>query len=136
MLFRDLYQALQLNMIRRFACRLIGPERFAALDDHCRQCYRSQSYWYGFWCEALSGKRIVCRVEAVEADEEFRKAHPLCGGRKLVERDVYQHASMTKEEFYARFPYLDPPESDPAPVEDGLVEYLDRIFAQLKAKAG
>jgi hypothetical protein len=90
--------------IRPYAASLVGPEAFAKLDAYCQRVYPSRAYWYGFWRDVLTGKRIEFKLERVE---NRRPGQPA-----LICTDWYQHQHMSQEEFYARFPFKTQPPLD------------------------
>lgn len=91
--------------IRPFVRSLVGDEMFEKLDAHCQRVFQHRSYGYTFWLAVLTGKRIVFGYKRIPVDEEYMKRYPMCGGIRVVEDGVYHHQHMTKEEFYAKFPY-------------------------------
>jgi hypothetical protein len=92
----DLLCDLQRIAVRRFALAAVGAEGFEKLDAYCRRTYRSSAYWYGFWRDALSGKRIEFAFERVEGRKPGEPA--------LRCTDWYEQRHLSREEFHARFP--------------------------------
>ena len=91
-----------------------------ALDAHCRRTYPF-GHWYGFWCRALTGERVELAFRRVEGRQP--------GQPDVVCTDWYEQRHLSREEFYALFPFKDP---DPAPADDGgLAARLDAILARL-----
>ncbi len=109
---RILDELLVCQAIRPFATSLVGPEAFARLDTHCQSVYSSRSYWYGFWRDVLTGKRIEFQLERVENRQPGQPA--------LICADWYQHQHMTPEEFHARFPHRMQPPLDGGFESEGL----------------
>ncbi len=52
--------------IRPYAATLVGAEAFAKLDAYCQCIFQSRSYWYRFWRDVLTGKRVEFKLERVE----------------------------------------------------------------------
>ncbi len=94
---RILDELLVCQAVRPYAASLVGAEAFAKLDAHCQCVYSSRSYWYGFWRDVLTGKRIEFKLERVENRQPGQPA--------VVCTDWYECRHMSPEEFYARFPY-------------------------------
>jgi hypothetical protein len=104
--------------LRLHAAALVGAEAFAKLDPHCQRVYPSRTYWYGFWRDVLTGKRIEFKLERVENRQPGQPA--------VVCTDWYQCQHMSLEEFYTRFPYKKQPPLDGG-FEAGGEEILTRI---------
>src|SRR5262249_23663802 len=88
---------LHTHKIRRHARGLVGEEAFAKLDAHCGRVYQSRDYWYGFWRDVLTGKRIELAYEKV-IDRKPGEPAVVC-------TDWYEQQHMTTEEFYTTFPF-------------------------------
>ena len=119
----DLLRDLQLIAVRRFALATVGAEAFEKLDGYCHRTYRSSSYWYGFWRDAFSGKRIEFAFERV-MDRRPGEPAVRC-------TDWYERRHLSRDEFHARFPYQD---EAPQPADDGgLAARLDEALIRKRS---
>lgn len=114
--------AFQVFTIRLYARNLLGQETSAKLDAYCQRTYPSTDYFYGFWSEALTGKRIELKLER-NPDPDAR---PL-----VICTEAHQAHHMTKAEFYALFPYTDPPAPEDHPAGQELDQQLQAFIDRL-----
>jgi len=104
--------------IRPYAAALVGTEAFAKLDAHCQSVYQSRAYWYGFWRDVLTGKRVELKLERVENRQPGQPA--------VICTDWYECRHLSQEEFYVRFPFRKLP-----PLEGGFEAEGEAILARI-----
>jgi hypothetical protein len=115
----------QLNAIERYAETVLSAEDFAGLVEYSRRTYASlHTYGYSFWQEVLTGgRRVVMGFRQVD--------DPTCKlGFRLVPTVELPRtgwvAPLTRDEFWARFPYREPElgPDDPAGLFDQVMSAL------------
>jgi hypothetical protein len=109
---------LLVHHIRRHARGLLGDAAFAKLDAYCFRTY-ARDHWYGFWCKVLTGGRVEFAFARVENRQPGQPA--------AVCTDWHEQQHMNREEFYALFPYNDPP-----PPESGFEAEAEAILARIR----
>ena len=113
---------IRLHAIERFAANHLGKETTEKLIAYCRRTYPMPDYGYGFWEGVLSGKKFVM---GYQHDPTWISG---CGRPCMIETDVIEQTIMTRDEFWAMFPYKD--ELPYQPPDDGTAAALEGILCR------
>lgn len=124
-------QLLQLLNIETYAADVLDAAEFSTLRDYCRSTFPDQSsYGYSFWKNVLTGKRY-----GVGPYVKIEDAAVKCGFRFVQQQHLPGPAfvaTMTVEEFHARWPFNWLADDQGQPVEPATAQALyDDVMAKL-----
>jgi hypothetical protein len=96
--------------IRAYARSVLPADWFAKLDAYCQRTY-SPEYWYGFWCDRLTGE-----PQALAYKDIGPAGRPQIVPIEELPPRNWTPPFATKQEFYRAFPFKDEPDPEPDPL--------------------
>lgn len=130
---------IEIQAIERWAVELVGPEYAAKMTEHVRRVYPMPGYGASVWCGLLTGNTKVEIIDRVERLGSQPFAWVNCNtGEPMTTtiQKIKMHSTkwppegwtppITREQFYARFPYED--KAIESPDDGGLAELMASIF--------